>query len=94
MNDHPKSGDKLKFLTAEGFHYPCYTNIIDFAKRNLSCGREYTVKSCEVNSSWVAVWLEDEGLTDCPFHLSMFEWGEPLTMDKISKVKQLLNINL
>ncbi|MBV6512546.1 MAG: hypothetical protein FMNOHCHN_02054 [Ignavibacteriaceae bacterium] len=89
----PTKGDKLTFLTADGFHYPCFTNIIDFAKNNLSCGREYTVKKCEVCGSWCGVWLEEVEY-EYPFHLSMFEWGEPkqLTKETLEKVKKLFNI--
>ena len=89
----PQKGDKLTFLTAEGFHYPCFTDIISFAKNNLSCGREYTVKNCEVYRSWCGVWLEEVEY-EHPFHLSMFEWGEPkgLTLEKIQKVKELFKI--
>lgn len=69
----PQVGDKVKFVSAEGVFYPHFTNVIDFAKKNLSCGREYTVRQCEAYSSWVAVWLEEiDG--DHFFHLSMFEW--------------------
>ena len=69
----PHVGDKVKFLSAEGMFYPHFTDVIDFAKKNLSCGREYTVRNCEVYSSWCAVWLE-EIEDDHFFHLSMFEW--------------------
>lgn len=72
----PKSGDKLKFLTANKNFYPPYTNVIEFAKKNLVEGEYYTVKNVEEHSSWTAVWLADKGLTDLPFHLSMFEWKE------------------
>lgn len=89
----PQKGDKLTFLTAEGFHYPCFISIIDFAKNNLTCGREYTVKKCEVYSSWCGVWLEEVEF-EHPFHLSMFEWKrEELTIEKIQKIKQLFDIN-
>ena len=75
MNNWPKSGDKLKFLTANKNFYPHYISIVDFAKKNLVEGQEYTVRKCEVYSSWCAVWLEEfEG--DRYFHLSMFEWKE------------------
>lgn len=70
----PKVGEKITFVSAEGRFYPHFSNIIDFAKRKLIEGREYTVKDVEVHSSWTAVWLSDAGLTDCPFHLSMFDW--------------------
>ncbi len=38
----PHVGDKVKFLSAEGMFYPHFTDVIDFAKKNLSCGREYS----------------------------------------------------
>lgn len=71
----PSKGDKLTFLTADGWFYPHFTEVIDFAKKNLSCGREYTVKRCEVYSSWCGVWLEEVEY-EHPFHLPMFDWQE------------------
>jgi len=69
----PLVGDKVKFKSADGFFYPYYTNIISFAKENLVGEQIYTVRNCEVYSSWCAVWLEEiEG--DHFFHRSMFEW--------------------
>jgi hypothetical protein len=69
----PEIGDKVRFLGAEGIFYPHFTNIIEFAKENLKVGQTYTVRNCEVYSSWCAVWL-DEIKGDNFFHLSMFEW--------------------
>jgi hypothetical protein len=69
----PETGDKVRFQGADGKFYPHYTNVIQFAKDNLMLGQIYTVRNCEVYSSWCAVWLEEiEG--DHFFHLSMFEW--------------------
>lgn len=69
----PEIGDKVRFQGADGMFYPHYTNVIQFAKDNLKVGEIYTVRNCEVYSSWCAVWLEEiEG--DHFFHLSMFEW--------------------
>ena len=68
----PKIGDKVKFLTAEGWFYPHYTNVIANAKAKLRMGEIYTVSKCEVYSSWCAVWLE--GFGEHFFHLSMFEF--------------------
>ena len=69
----PHIGDKVKFKGADGMFYPHYTNVIQFAKDNLKVGEIYTVRNCEVYSSWCAVWLEEiEG--EHLFHLSMFEW--------------------
>ena len=70
----PNVGDKVRFKSADGFFYPHYTNVIQFAKDNLKVGETYTVRNCEVYSSWCAVWLEEKGLSDAFFHLSMFEW--------------------
>lgn len=69
----PCKGYKVKFKGADGMFFPHYTNVIQFAKDNLTVGEIYTVRNCEVYSSWRAVWLEEiEG--DHLFHLSMFEW--------------------
>jgi hypothetical protein len=69
----PEIGDKVRFQGADGMFYPHFTNIIQFAKDNLKVGEIYTVRNCEVYSSWCAVWLEKiEG--DHFFHRSMFEW--------------------
>lgn len=70
----PRAGDKVKFLGADGDFYPHYVNIIRFAKKNLKVGEIYTVRRCEVYSSWCSVWLEEKGLSDPFFHLQMFEW--------------------
>lgn len=70
----PQSGDKLKFLTANKNFYPHYTNVIEFAKKNLIEGEYYIVREVKEHSSWTAVWLMGEGVSDVPFHLSMFEW--------------------
>lgn len=81
QNSHPRPckwewpfvGDKVKFKSADGFFYPHYTNVISFAKENLVSGQIYTVRNCEVYSSWCALWLEEiEG--DHRFHRAMFEW--------------------
>jgi len=69
----PHIGDKAKFKGGDGMFYPHYVNVIQFAKDKLEVGKIYTVRNCEVYSSWCAVWLEEiEG--DHFFHLSMFEW--------------------
>ncbi len=70
----PLIGDKVKFKGADGRFYPNFTNIIQFAKNNLEIGKTYTVRNCEVHSSWCALWVEGEGLSDAFFHLTMFEW--------------------
>jgi len=69
----PHIGDKVRFKSADGMFYPHYTNIIQFAKDNLKVGEIYTVRKCEVYSSWCAVWL-DEIESDNLFDLPMFEW--------------------
>ena len=69
----PNVGDKVKFKNAEGMFYPHFTNVIQFAKDNLKAGEIYTVRKCEVYSSWCAIWLDEiEG--GHFFHRSMFEW--------------------
>lgn len=86
----PKSGDKLKFLTANKNFYPHYTNVIEFAKKNLIEGEYYTVREVVEHSSWTAVWLEGVGISDVPFHLSMFEWKpEDILRRKIHKIDSI-----
>ena len=70
----PHIGDKVKFKGADGWFYPHFVNVIQFAKDNLEVGKVYTVRYCEVYSSWCALRLEGAGLSDTFFHLSMFEW--------------------
>ena len=70
----PKVGDKVKFKGADGRFYPHFVNVVEFAKRNLKVGEIYTVRNCEVYSSWCRLWLEEEGLSDAFFYLDMFEW--------------------
>jgi len=77
----PTKGDKVKFLTAEGRFYPGFTNIIENAKNKLHMGQIYTVRRCEVYSSWCCVWLEevedavdDKDSLKNGFHLTMFEF--------------------
>ncbi len=68
----PLVGDKVKFKSADRFFYPHYTDVVSFAKENLVQGQIYTVRHCEVYSSWCAVWLEEiEG--DHRFYCSMFD---------------------
>ena len=69
----PHIGDKVKFTGADGMFSPHYTNVIQFAKDNLKVGETYTVRNCEIYSSWCAVWLE-EFAGDNLFNLGMFEW--------------------
>lgn len=70
----PCKGHKVKFKGADGRFYPHFVNVVEFAKRNLKIGEIYTVRNCEVYSSWCALRLEGAGLSDAFFHLSMFEW--------------------
>jgi hypothetical protein len=69
----PDPGDKVKFLTAEGWFYPHFTNIIANAKNKMRPGQIFTVRKIEIYSSWAAVWLE-ELEEDDHFHLQMFEF--------------------
>jgi hypothetical protein len=69
----PQVGDKVRFKGADGMFYPHFINVIQFVKDNLKVGEIYTVRKCEVYSSWCAIWLEEiQG--DNLFHLPMFEW--------------------
>ena len=69
----PKVGEKVRFIGADGIYYPHYTNVIKNAKDNLVVDQEYTVRKCEVYSSWCAVWLEELLGEENLFHLPMFE---------------------
>lgn len=79
-NKWPKAGDKLiaKDILPDWF-YPHFTDIVEDGKANIIPGQEYTVKDCEVHSSWCAVWLEElpplPDQSDRFFHLSFFNWN-------------------
>ena len=70
----PCKGHKVRFIGADRMFYPHFVNVVEFAKRNLKIGEIYTVRNCEVYSSWCRLWLEEEGLSDAFFYLDMFEW--------------------
>jgi len=80
----PEKGDTVKFRTADGFHYPCFTNVIANAKEKLKAGECYIVQKCEVYSSWCAVWLDELG-EDKMCHLSMFEYPVK-SVDKVTEI--------
>ncbi len=71
----PKAGDKLTpKAELPKFVYPHFISIVEDAHENLKPDTVYTVRKCEVYSSWCAVWLEEfEG--DRKFHLSFFDWN-------------------
>lgn len=78
IKDFPKAGDKLvvKKIFPE-FFYPHFRDMVEDAKNNLIPGEIYTVKKCEVYSSWSAVWLEEiqpsKDRNDRFFNLTYFE---------------------
>lgn len=76
----PRPGDKLVALeNPPKWFYPHYTDIVEDGLANIKPGQEYTVKKCNIYSSWCAVWLEElpdrtEG-EERRFHLSFFKWN-------------------
>lgn len=70
----PKVGDKLKFKGVPKFLYPNFTNIRKLAEDNLVIDKEYTVRTCDVHSSWCSVAFEEFPKKEYFFHLAMFYW--------------------
>jgi hypothetical protein len=76
----PKPQDKIKAKDVPpDMIYPGYTDVMADAKDTIRPGEEYTVRKCEVYSSWCAVWLEEildnEKRPDRFFNLSFFDWN-------------------
>lgn len=67
----PKAGDKLTFKGVPEFYYPMFINMEKDAEV-LEIGKEYTAKQVSVNSSWVAIYLEE--FPELMFHLSFFNY--------------------
>lgn len=57
--DFPKNGDKLIFSGVPEFYYPMFTNFRKDAEDNLELEKEYVIKECGINSSWVSIILEE-----------------------------------
>lgn len=64
----PAKGDKLVAKNNQIKHW--FRSVTENCAK-LEIGREYTVKNCEVASSWCAVELEE---LDGDFSLAAFEW--------------------
>ena len=69
MKDFPDPGTKLKY---KGIHIFWFTDIIANAEKNLVVGKEYTLKSIDVASSWCSITLEETG--DIHYALSFFSY--------------------
>ena len=65
----PVPGDKLKY---KGTHTFWFVDIIKNAEDNLVRGKEYTLKSIDVASSWCSITLEETG--DIHYSLSFFTY--------------------
>lgn len=68
----PRVGDKVKFIGADRPMYPNYLDMKETARTKLEVGKLYTVKECEVYSSWCSITLEELSYTN--FNLTLFEW--------------------
>lgn len=64
---YPKIGDKVKFVKVKPFWF---IDMIENAK-NLIVGREYTIKSVKINSSWICVKFKETG--ELEFNYSWFK---------------------
>jgi hypothetical protein len=65
----PTPGTKLKY---KGTHIFWFTDIIKNAEDNLVKGKEYTLKTIDVASSWCSITLEETG--DIHYSLSFFSY--------------------
>jgi hypothetical protein len=67
--DFPSPGTKLRY---KGVHMFWFTDIIKNAKDNLTVGKEYTLKTIRIWSSWCNITLEETG--DLEYSLSFFTY--------------------
>ena len=67
--DFPVPGDKLKY---KGTHTFWFTDIIQNAQNSLVRGKEYTLKTINVASSWCCITLEETGSKE--YSLSFFTY--------------------
>jgi len=67
--DFPIPGDKLKYKDTHVFWF---TDIVSNAQDNLIKGKEYTLKTINVFSSWCCITLEETG--DKEYSLSFFTY--------------------
>ena len=65
----PSPGAKLKY---KGTHIFWFLHSFENAKNNLVVGKEYTLKTIEVFSSWCCITLEETG--DTEYSLSFFTY--------------------
>ena len=83
----PSTGDKIKTKDKfQEFFYPHFTDMVEDGMQNLEPNKLYTVKRCEVYSSWCAVWLEElpdtEERGDRFFNLTFFDWDPEVKEEK------------
>jgi hypothetical protein len=76
----PKPGDKIKTKKVfPSYFYPHFNCMVKDGYENLKPETEYTVRKCEVYSSWCAVWLEEfldnEVRDERYFNLTFFTWN-------------------
>lgn len=67
--DFPVPGAKLKY---KGPHVFWFANMVRDAQNNLVVGKEYTLKTIRVWSSWCCITLEETGNLEFP--LSFFTY--------------------
>lgn len=83
--EFPQTGDILEFKGCPAFYYPMFTNLREYANKNLVVGEKYVVTKSEVYSSWCAVWLEGHGenfLNYCFFKKKELATGQKIMEDK------------
>lgn len=79
MKQWPKIGSKIKFREASRWFW--FTNMVKDAEELLAPGKEYTVSSLSLGSSWCGVVLEE--FPEHKFSLSWFEYPEELTTEEV-----------
>ena len=79
MKQWPKIGSKIKFREASRWFW--FTNMVKDAEELLESGKEYTVSSLSLGSSWCGVVLEE--FPEHKFSLSWFEYPEELTIEEV-----------
>ena len=75
----PKIGQKITYSKPSRFSW--LPNVIEDEKRLLELGKNYTVDSCELNSSSTYVWLQEfpKDTDHMPFfNMSAFTWELPV----------------
>lgn len=79
MKQWPKIGSKIRFREASRWFW--FTDMVKDAEELLEPGKEYTVSSLSLGSSWCGVVLEE--FPAHKFSLSWFEYPEELTTEEV-----------